>query len=833
MLRTHHASFLAALVATLALPLACASGTDTGDATGGGVGGGGNTNMAGVGDTCSEALACRPGLACNSGATCELGHSLLAGAPCTISGECKNGLQCAATAAGSQCQAAGGAVEGEACTADLDCISGLRCTIEGFNTICSPEGTGDVGAACTTSAGCYAGLACASGSCAPALPGAPSFGLPTWRGVSCDPPGTAAPVALFELPGAQGSAGGDFFRSPFPSDARKKAGKLDLAGFPTPGTELLGWDPVQRYVDAVSGSESAWGAYPTVIFRFSAPVDFDSFRSPNTTVNWIDVTPGAPEYGSNAGLYWFASEGRSKYVCEHWFGVRRPRGAPLLPGHTYAIWLTTEARDKVGQPVKASPQLVALMGDAPPADPALADPHTAFAPFRAYLADQGMPASSVLNAAVVTVGDHRAPMRELAAAVEAAPAPTSAGWVRCGGGAASPCPDASGDRACGAGDPAFDEYHALVSLPIFQQGEAPYLEAPAGKLQTSAPVRSEDVCMALTVPKGTMPTAGWPVVVFAHGTGGSFRSHVGDTVAGALANAAAPGGSVQFAVLGIDQVQHGPRRGSSTKSPNDLFFNFANPDAARGNPLQGAADQVALGRFAAGLDLDAATTGGDAIKLDPANVFFFGHSQGATHGSLAMPYADAYRAVVLSGNGASLMHSLLTKTKPVNISAAVPFVLGDFDATGKLSGGDMHPVLTLLQHWIDQADPLNYARVVGRFPETGHAPKHVFQTFGLGDTYSTEATMATYAIAGDFAMAAHDPSADPPSTAFEGRTVAPVPLSGNATVETVAYTLAVRQYGPPADRDGHFVAFDVQSASGDVTRFLAMAARGETPQVGE
>jgi len=43
-------------------------------------------------------------------------------------------------------------------------------------------------------------------------------------------------------------------------------------------------------------------------------------------------------------------------------------------------------------------------------------------------------------------------------------------------------------------------------------------------------------------------------------------------------------------VLGIDQVAHGPRRGSSTASPDDLFFNFTNPAAARGNALQGAAD---------------------------------------------------------------------------------------------------------------------------------------------------------------------------------------------------------------------------------------------------
>ncbi|MBK7401515.1 MAG: hypothetical protein IPJ34_35995 [Myxococcales bacterium] len=81
-------------------------------------------------------------------------------------------------------------------------------------------------------------------------------------------------------------------------------------------------------------------------------------------------------------------------------------------------------------------------------------------------------------------------------------------------------------------------------------------------------------------------------------------------------------------MLGIDQVQHGPRRGSSTASPNDLFFNFANPQAARYNALQGAADQHTLVRVAEALTVE----GGP--KLDGTKVVFWGHSQGATEGAL-------------------------------------------------------------------------------------------------------------------------------------------------------------------------------------------------------
>ncbi|HEX7668522.1 MAG TPA: hypothetical protein VF395_03015, partial [Polyangiaceae bacterium] len=346
-------------------------------------------------------------------------------------------------------------------------------------------------------------------------------------------------------------------------------------------------------------------------------------------------------------------------------------------------------------------------------------------------------------------------------------------------------------------------------------------------------VRSEKVCVSLTVPKGSPPAAGFPVAVFAHGTGGSFRDHVRDEVAGALARA-----TPAMAVLGYDQVEHGPRRGASTASPNNLFFNFKNPAAAQGNPMQGGADVIAMGRFAGSIAIPAAVTGAALVKSDPASVVFFGHSQGSMHGSLGLPYSPAYSAALLSGNGASLMHALLTKTAPENIAAGVPFALGgDYDSNGKLDGGELHPVLTLLQQWIDPADPLNFAESIAAVPEAGMKPKSVFQTYGLGDTFSPPLTLEKYAIAASLDLAAHDPSVTTPDDI--GLKELEVPLSGNFTLKGVApavdqtVTLAVREYANTTGRDGHFVVFDVPSANADAIRFLSMAAGGKMPQVGE
>jgi hypothetical protein len=315
------------------------------------------------------------------------------------------------------------------------------------------------------------------------------------------------------------------------------------------------------------------------------------------------------------------------------------------------------------------------------------------------------------------------------------------------------------------------------------------------------------------VPKGDPPASGFPLVVYAHGTGGDFRNHVSASVAGALSTA-----SVPFAVLGIDQVTHGPRRGSSTTSPNELFFNFMNPKAARGNPLQGAADQLSLMRFAATIDgaSDMPTI------IDPDRLFFFGHSQGSTEGSLMLPYADGYKAAVLSGNGGSLLNALLTKSKPVNLRAVLPLALSDPTVAGGL--GEVHPVLSLLQQWIDPADPMNFARSVVRAPIAGHPPKHVFQTYGTDDTYSPPVTLDVYSIAAQLTQVR-------PLISEIGLLEADAPLSGNEGMGMI--TAGVRQYDPPTGSDGHFVVFDVPQANEDMVRFFSMAAAGDIPQIGE
>ncbi len=806
-----------------------AGGTTSGGGSGnvGTAGSGSLPPGAGIGAACTAAGDCRSGLTCTDKA-CAASHATSAGSPCVISDECADGLQCF----GGVCATTTSGKAGDNCKTDLDCGSGLRCSLAGLSLSCAAEGTADVGGSCKSSADCFSGLGCIDGACAVAPPTS-IFGKP-WSGVTCTPPDASGARAYFEVPGAAGAQEADFFRLPFPNDIRSAGGALDLTGFPTPGSALLGFDPVQIYVDALSANDKAWGAYPSVTFRFSGPVDGNTLTGDN--IHLSDITPNATDYTDDGYWYSTASSARTNYVCDNWLALERWHGYPLQPGRTYAFWLSTGIKAADGSAVQRSDNLISLLSDTAPTDPKLAAAYTAYKPFRDFIKNGGsrapLNAASVLNVTVITVGAIRDPMKALASAVAAEPAPTTSKWVKCAAGVASPCPQADGDRACGGDDASFDEYQALVSLPIFQKGfpdGEPYLTpSDGGDIAITSPAPREDVCLALTVPKGkAMPANGWPIAIFAHGTGGSFRSHVTDDTAGVLAQA-----TPAFAVLGIDQVEHGPRRGKSDVSPNNLFFNFQNPAAARGNPLQGAADQLSLERLVSSFSLTAAQSGGDAIKLDKNSIVFWGHSQGSTAGSLAMPYADGVKSVVLSGNGASLKFALLTKTNPVNIAGALPYALQDPSLAAGDEAAEMHPVLSLLQQWIDPADPLHFAQAITRAPEMGHSAKNVFQTYGLGDTYAPPMTLREYAIAGQLDRVASDPSATKPD-AIDGAQDVAAGISGNVTVGSAKYTLGVREYGPPAGDDGHFVAFDVPSANADVVRFLSQGVGATPPQIGQ
>ncbi len=759
---------------------------------------------------CTSNAECAAGDVCAAG-RCVAEGSIGLGGTCSANRDCSTGLFCSPN---GTCAPAGGGEVGDACTSGAECAKDLVCELYGFGGSCVEAGTGDLGTACESNRDCIAGLACSAGGAC--VRGVDAF--PPFTGVAC--PADESPFrAYFQVPRA-GVVLSDFFKLPFPNDARVNAdGTLNLDDFPRPGPSLLGVDIVDLYADALAADFDGFSSVANVTFRFSKEMDFGTIGDNGANVHYVDITdPLDGGFGADRGRSFSYSTGTGLYACQHTFQVAANRHEPLLPGHRYAVYLTSSIRSTAGEAPQQDADLAVLLGQTQPGDATLARAWTAYANFRTYLVGQGMAASEIAAVTVFTVQDTVGPMRALAQATEATAVPALSDLVVCDGATASPC-EIAGDtgRVCGDSSGNFTEIHGRLSIPNYQQGTLPYeFPADGGAITfdgSGVPQQNGtlDVCFAMTVPKTAMPVGGWPLVVYAHGTGGSFKNAVTNGVASALAGATAP-----MATLSFDGVGHGERRGSSLRDPDGLVFNIVNPRAARDNHLQGGVDVVQALRVA---QVAPFSVGAVDVDFDAARTYYFGHSQGSNVGILGVGASDGAAAAIFSGAGSYLTDGILTKTSPVNAKDALGFIIGEDLGRG-------HPVMTLWQTFFDRIDPVNHDPVIVARPPPGVASKHVYMSWGQDDTYSPEETMNITARAMRLQLA------DPQVEAISGLSAVTRPVALNRTGgDGVARTAAMFQYAPSAGSDGHFVSTGNSTAIADWVAFLVSHAQTGTPTV--
>lgn len=782
----------------------------------------------GVGQACDAAVVgdCRYGLSCLDG-TCRATGDAQENRPCILTDECGDGLYCSLLGA---CRDAGAVTAGGACSTAADCEPGLVCRSFGFSGACVAAGSGDLGAACDAVDDCLAGLSCGGdGKCAA---GSPTFGLELWGGVECpaDPGPDEAPVVHFEIPrGAPPAAGTDtdFFRLPFPNDIRMKDGHVDLSGFPTPGPGIVGFDPVQRIMDAAAQVQTGFSTEPVVTFRLSHGFKLETVRASDeagpVTLYFRNIDKASPQYNWTPDYAYFVTDGGSAYICPRYVTVRPTWNGPLLPGTTYAVILARGIETTDGADFGATDDMQAMLSTFPP-DPgsaSLTAAWNAYAKLRDYVADpvSGVASERVIAAAVFTTQRVDDVLPALRAAIQAAPAAAPEDLTECKAGVTSPCDDGlTGEahvRGCFTESDQFHELHLRIPLPRVQAGTRPYLAPEDGGglafgADGAGPVLqgTESVCAALTIPKNQpMPEAGWPIAIYGHGTGGSFRSAVRDA-AEPLSAITVSGGDqvVGVATLGWDGPMHGARQkdGQAVASldPGALFYNLGNPLAARGNLYQGAADVFALVRAVKGWSVVVpGVNGGAPIHFDPAKILLIGHSQGATTAPLASPYEPDVHAVIWSGAGGGLVLSLLGKTSPLDVPLAAAVALQEIDGGGPVRPNELHPALGLVQGLFDAVDPLNHGRAATAQRAAELGVQHVLMSYGIGDTFTPNATGRA------FARVMSLPVARPVIEDFgPGFATVDLPLKENAQEPAGRATNALVQARPDG-YDGHFVLF--------------------------
>ena len=736
------------------------------------------------GETCEQSADCLPPLVCAGDQTCR------------IPGE------------------PGTAGQGEVCLSTEYCAAGLVCDAEGSCAEAGAPGTAGWGEECAQSEDCQLGYSCEGEVCV-------GLQLPLWFGGECEEHGadTGPARGYFEV-----GQRADFYRLPFPNDALVTDGVLDLEGHASPGALIpeLG-DVVGTVMESLVRDFDGFGNNQAVFFRFSQGLDFDSLAltlpSDGGNVAIVDLTPG-PTYGYMGAGSFKADTGRGQYICHDWLAMAPPDGRPLLPGHTYAAVITSEVTSG-GQPLAQDEHFAAVMGTNKPSDASLGPIWESYAPLRQWAEEEAV---DLAVATVFTVGDPHGFMQDLREAIEPLGAPELSELHLCTEDGGPFATDEEPERGCLGQSLVAQELQGLVSLPQFQLGSPPFkTPADGGSIDFSkgAPIssRSEEVQFTLTVPLGDMPEEGWPLVIYGHGTGGDTRSPVRNGITDALAEVTLDDGRVQrFAVLSIDAVLHGPRRHEENwdlswlsldpgaYDPDVLYFNPLNPRAARDNALQAAADVWMLVKAAQALDWDQGSSPtGEALRFD--DIHYLGHSQGSTTGVGMAAYEPSFRSAVFSAAGGLLIETLLNKTSPNDLGAAIAVGLADPDLSRH------HPLLNIAQGAAERSDPINHA---GRLLDAEGAPTNVFQVYGLGDTYTPDpAQWALVRALGSVQVVNGN-------SPLAGVSQLSPPVSGTHLAGTV--TGAVGLYESDGAYDPHFVLFHRDDALRQTAHFLATAS---------
>ena len=644
-----------------------------------------------------------------------------------------------------------------------------------------------------------------------------------------------APASLSDLADAH------FYDHPWPSDLRRAAdGSVVFTGFPNPRLVPL----LSQVITQVKGLLNGFSPAAAMYVRFTGDIDPSTLPADpphsiltSSTVQLVDVDPRSPEHGKRRMLETFWRQADGVYWSADTLAVRPALGYPLLPNTTYALVVTGGVKAADGTAITPSSDLSEVLGAAT-LEARVKQAHDLYAPAVADLGKDGIAASEIVHLAVFTTTD---PTAEQFAVMDDVHASVGAPTV-------DPTTWTIPGQLQGAG---YDVYEGKYGpSPNYQEGTPPYSMTGGSFVFTGGkPVVqntfSQDFC--LVVPSAQpcpMPAGGYPIVLYAHGTGGYFEDIVveGNSFGSLLAQHC-------MASIGINQIFAGNRPGSPGLSdPNYsgdedlLFFNVNNLLAVRTNGRQGAVDFEQLARLFTGSHMAVPASVSktmSSISFDGTKVIFLGHSEGGLDGPLFLAGDKQTLGGVLSGSGAMTTVPLLYKTSPASssLAGAVRILLGLAAPANATELNLFHPALNLVQAIGDASDPLNYAGYLFQHPRPGFPPKSILQTEGvnpngMGDTYAPPLGIELNAVA--MGLPRETPGIHPIAQAPWGGlgdvTVPSGGLSGNLAGGKASGVLG--QFVPALNDDGHFVAFDVPAAHAQVGQFcqnLAANPLGRVP----
>jgi hypothetical protein len=568
------------------------------------------------------------------------------------------------------------------------------------------------------------------------------------NGAGAAPQGSAA---VFDV-AADVHAPEHFFDLPYPLDTRRTAtGAPDLAGLGNP----IG-SAVVEGLRAEAMDREGYPQMPVVYFRFDGPV---ATQDPALVVGdgailLLDLDEGGALVPVVAQT--LASDA---YVPDGVLAVAPRPGWILAPKHAHGVVVLKRLGDASGRPLVAPSAFATLASDQ------TSSLGAAYAALWPALRGHGIAPEDVAVGTVFTTGDVVADTFALTQRVLSG---TKLDIVNLH---VDPDDGAAHDRYC--------ELQGQITYPQFQGGAPPF--DTDGLIHFGGdgmPIKTRDEMapVTLSMPKTAMPSGGYPVVVYFHGTGG-----VSDAIAdrgtwhletdptkcpqGELdtwngktgCNTKGTGPAYVVAAHGIGMVASAlpvnPQRWpAGAKRDLPEYFNVNNVAATRDIFRQGIVEQRLLMEALARVRVDPGVVAACAgMSLPPGETAFRyatdkllaqGQSMGAMYVNMLSATEPRVHATVATGAGGFWSYFILETSFIAQLPAKLGLLLGLHDAYTFL-----HPTMALAQTALEPADPMVYMPRVAQSPLPEHPSRSVYQPVGKGDSYFPTVVQDAVALA--------------------------------------------------------------------------------------
>ncbi|MBO6939175.1 MAG: hypothetical protein JJ863_29665 [Deltaproteobacteria bacterium] len=635
-------------------------------------------------------------------------------------------------------------------------------------------------------------------------------------------PGPA--TVRFDLDGSL-DATETFFDFPFPSDLRLRAdGTPNLEGYPVPGSvEII--PPLL----AIAQERQGWPTIPVGMFHFSAPIApvEEANLVPadaSSPLLLIDVDPDSPERGKLYPVVGRTFRPDFYTQTEGFLSVGPRPGFVLPPSRTYAFVVTTALEDARGRPLEVNEDLATLAAGETPSGARGADAQALYAPLWETLDTLGVGRDTVAAATVFTTGDVVREVYELSERVRDAFDVTID----------SPALSRTQDRYC--------DIRAEIDFPQFQRGTPPFDEEGTFEFDGDGlPIeqRTETAKLVLTIPREPMPEAGYPLMVYFHGSGG-IASQVVDrgtqSSDGSIAAGEGPAHVIAahgFAAAGASLPLSPDRLPGAAATE---YLNLENLAAFRDTFRQGVLEQRLMLDALIALEIDPSEISCDGaelpagetmIRFDPDSLVALGQSMGGMYTNMIGAVEPRFEALVPTGAGGHWSYFILE-------TSLIPGVGGLLGSVLRVRGEElsfMHPIMHLLAIGWEAAEPFVYMPRLSRRPLEGFTPRPVYEPVGMGDSYFPIAVYDAVALSYGHPQAGEEvwPSMqDALALAGLDGTI-DYPVSQNLTSETGEdYTGAVVQYAGDGFSDPHVIFVQLDEVKYQYGCFLETQVRTGT-----